>query len=136
MTHNRAMESQADSGWAMSGVAFAATVMLMIGVFHAIAGLAAIIDDQVLVVVRGYAFDLDATAWGWIHLILGLAVVATGVGLFARQTWAGVVALFLVVLSAIDNFFFIPYAPFWALLLIALDVWVIWALTRPRAIRT
>ena len=46
------------------------------------------------------------------------------------------IALFLVVLSAIDNFFFIPYAPFWALLLIALDVWVIWALTRPRALRT
>jgi hypothetical protein len=136
MTHNRAMESQADSGWAMSGVAFAATVMLMIGVFHAIAGLAAIIDDQVLVVVRGYAFDLDATAWGWIHLILGLGVAAAGIGLFARAAWAGVVALVLVVLSAIDNFFFIPYAPFWALLLIALDVWVIWALTRPRAIRT
>ncbi|TCC08780.1 hypothetical protein E0H45_17815 [Kribbella soli] len=119
----------------MSGVAFAATMMLMIGAFHVIAGFAAILNDDYFVLVRGYAFDLDITAWGWIHLILGLAVVATGIGLFARQTWAGVVALFLVVLSAIDNFFFIPYAPFWSLLLIALDVWVIWALTRPRAVR-
>jgi hypothetical protein len=136
MTDNRQVESQAESGWAMSGVAFAATMMLMIGAFHAIAGFAAILDDEYFVQVRGYVFDLDVTAWGWVHLILGLAVIAAGVGLFARQTWAGVVALFLVVLSAIDNFFFIPYAPFWALLLIALDVWVIWALTRPRALRT
>lgn len=136
MTGNRTFESQADSGWAMSGVAFAATMMLMIGAFHAIAGLAAILDDEYFVRVRGYAFNLDITAWGWIHLVLGLAMVATGIGLFARQTWAGVIALFLVVLSAIDNFFFIPYAPFWSVLLIALDVWVIWALTRPRALRS
>ena len=136
MTGNHAVESQADSGWAMSGVAFAATMMLMIGAFHAIAGLAAILDDEYFVLVRGYAFDLDVTAWDWIHLILGLALIVTGIGLFSRAVWAGVIALFLVVLSAIDNFFFIPYAPFWALLLIALDVWVIWALTRPRALRT
>jgi hypothetical protein len=135
MTQKHAVEPQADSGWAMSGVAFAAAMMLMVGVFHAIAGFAAILDDGFFVVVRGYAYDLDITAWGWIHLILGLAIVATGVGLLARAAWAGVIALFLTVLSAIDNFFFIPYAPLWSLLLIALDVWIIWALTRPRAIR-
>jgi hypothetical protein len=136
MTGNRAVGSQADSGWAMIGVAFAATMMLLIGAFQVIAGLAAIINDEYFGRVRGYAFHLDITAWGWIHLILGLAIVGAGIGLFARQTWAGVVALFLVVLSAIDNFFFIPYQPFWALLLIAIDIWVIWSLTRPRALGT
>jgi hypothetical protein len=136
MAHNRGVEPQAESGWAMSGVAFAATMLIVIGVFHAIAGLAAIIDDGYFGRVRGYAFDLDITTWGWIHLVLGLALVVTGVGLFSRAVWAGVIALFVVVLSAVDNFFFIPYAPFWALLLIALDVWVIWALTRPGALRT
>jgi hypothetical protein len=136
MTDKRTIDSQAESGWAMTGVAFAATMMLMIGAFQAIAGFAAIIDDEYFVRVRGYAFDLDITAWGWIHLILGLALIATGIGLFSRAVWAGVIAVFLAVLSAIDNFFFIPYAPFWSSLLIALDVWVIWALTRPRALRT
>ncbi|HET6985984.1 MAG TPA: hypothetical protein VFI00_05180 [Kribbella sp.] len=135
MTDNR-IESQADSGWAMSGVAFAATMMVMIGAFHVIEGFAAILKDDYFVVARGYAFNLDITAWGWIHLILGVALIVTGIGLFSRAVWAGVIALFLVVLSAIDNFFFIPYQPFWALLLIALDVWVIWALTRPRALRS
>jgi hypothetical protein len=135
MTDKRTIDPQAESGWAMTGVAFAATMLLMIGAFQAIAGFAAIIDDEYFVRVRGYAFDLDITAWGWIHLILGLALIATGIGLFSRAVWAGVIAVFLTVLSAVDNFFFIPYAPFWSLLLIALDVWVIWALTRPRALR-
>ena len=34
-------------------------------------------------------------------------------------------------ISAVADFFFIPYYPWWSILVIALDVWVIWALTRP-----
>ena len=69
------------------------------------------------------------------HLILGLLLVFTGIGLFSGKAWAAVTAIMLATLSAIANFFFIPYYPFWAILVIALDVWVIWALTRPAAIR-
>ena len=68
--------------------------------------------------------------------ILGVLVALAGMALYSRATWAGIAALFLCVLSAIDNFFFIPYYPFWSILLIALNVWIIWALTRPGAIRT
>ena len=46
------------------------------------------------------------------------------------------VAIVVAVLSAVANFFFIPYYPIWALLLIGLNVWIIWAVTRPGAIRT
>ena len=63
-------------------------------------------------------------------------LLITGWGLFTRATWAGVTAIFLAMLSAVVNFFFIPYYPFWSLLLIALDVWVIWSLTRPSVIRS
>jgi hypothetical protein len=76
------------------------------------------------------------SAWGWIHLLVGAAVLATGVGLYGRRTWAGVAAIMLAMFSAVTNFFFIPYYPIWALVVIALDIWVIWALTRPGAIRT
>jgi len=123
------------SGWAIGGLVFAATVMTMIGVFQAIAGLVAIIDDEFYVVTRNYTFDLDVTAWGWIHLVVGIAVFATGLGLFSRAAWAGVAAITLCMLSALVNFFFIPFYPFWSLLLIALAIWVIWSLTRPGAIR-
>jgi hypothetical protein len=124
------------SGWAAGGIVFAATILLMVGIFQAIAGLVAIIDDQFYVVTRNYTFDLDTSAWGWIHLIIGILLAAVGWSLFARRTWAGVAAITIAMLSAVANFFFIPYYPFWAILMIALDVWVIWALTRPGAIRT
>ena len=124
------------SGWAVGGVVFGATVLMLIGVFQAIAGLVAIFDDNFYVVTRNYTFDLDVTAWGWIHLIIGILLVTVGFALFARSTWAGVAAIMLASLSAVVNFFFIPYYPFWAILLIALDIWVIWSLTRPGVIRT
>jgi hypothetical protein len=130
------VEPAEPSGWAMGGVIFAATVMSMVGIFQAIVGLAAIIDDDFFVVTRNYTFDLDTTTFGWIHLIIGILVAGAGFALFAGRVWAAVVAIFLASLSAVANFFFIPYYPFWSLLVIALDIWVIWALTRPGVLRT
>jgi uncharacterized membrane protein len=124
------------SGWARGGIGFAASILTLAGSFQIVAGLTAIIDDEFYVVARNYAFDLDATVWGWIHLTIGVLLVVVGLGLFARQVWAGVTAIFLAMLSALVNFFFIPFYPVWAIVVIALDVWVIWALTRPGAIRT
>jgi hypothetical protein len=133
--HDRPPEKQV-SGWALGAVAFAATIMTLIGVFQALAGLVAIFNDEFYVVAQNYTFDLDVTAWGWIHLIVGLAVLATGMGLFARKTWAGVTGIMLAMLSALTNFFFIPYYPIWSLVVIGLAIWVIWALTRPGVIET
>jgi hypothetical protein len=124
------------SAWAMSGITFAASMLFVIGSFQVLAGLAAIINDEFFVKTKHYAFNLDVTAWGWIHLVLGVLLIVTGSALFANRTWAGVTAIALAMLSAIENFFFIPYYPWWSLLIIALDVWVLWALTRPGAIRT
>lgn len=138
------MSTQADprqepprvSGWAIGGMTFAATMLVLIGVFQALAGLVAIFNDEFYVVTRNYTFDLDVSAWGWIHLLVGLAVLATGLGLFGRRAWAGAAAIMLCMLSAVTNFFFIPYYPIWSLLVIGLAVWVIWAVTRPGAIET
>ncbi len=124
------------SGWAVGGVVFAATMMLVVGTFQMIAGLVAIFDDEFYVVGREYTFELDTTVWGWIHLLLGILLAVGGWALFARNAWAGVFAIVLASLSAIANFFFIPYYPFWSIVIIALDVWVIWALTRPGAVET
>jgi len=124
------------SGWALGGVAFAACVLTITGAFQVITGLAAIFDDEFFVVAQNYTFDVDTTAWGWLHLLFGILVLFTGFGLFGRQPWAAVTAIMLASLSAVLNFFFIPYYPFWAIVVIALDIWVIWALTRPGAIET
>jgi hypothetical protein len=116
------------SGWAVGGLVFAATMMIMIGIFQSIAGLVAIFENEFYVATRNYLFELDVTAWGWIHLLIGLVVLFAGISLLSGRTWARVVGITLAVLSAIANFLFIPYYPFWSLLVIALDVFVIWAL--------
>jgi hypothetical protein len=123
------------SGWVAGGVMFAAVMLVLIGSFEAIAGLTAIFDDEFFVVGANYTFELDTTAWGWIHLLLGALLVLAGAALFSGAAWAGIVAIVLASLSAVANFFFIPYYPFWAILEIALACWVIWALTRPGVLR-
>lgn len=122
------------AAWAGAGVIFAGCMMIVVGIFQMIAGLVAIIDDDFYVVAPNYTYEFDTTAWGWIHLILGALVFIGGISLFARRMWAWALALTLAVLSAISNFFFIPYYPFWAIVMIALAVWVIWALTRPETL--
>jgi hypothetical protein len=105
--------------------------MMMVGTYHAIAGLVAILDDQFYVVARNYTYSFDVTGWGWIHLVAGGLMVLGGIYVFSGRTWARVLGMTLAVLSATANFFFVPYYPFWSLLLIALDVFVIWSLSRP-----
>ena len=120
---------KATSGWAVGFILFAAIMMIMVGLFQALQGLIAIFENEFYVTTRNYIFQFDATTWGWIHLLVGLLVAFAGYGLLSGKAWARVVALTLAVLSAITNFLFIPYYPFWALLLITLDIIVIWAIT-------
>jgi hypothetical protein len=127
--YGRASRTAEDSsGWAVGFTLFAALMMIMAGVWQGLAGLIAIFENEFYVATRNYLFELDATTWGWIHLLLGVIVGLAGLGLLAGQTWARVVGITLAVLSAIANFLFIPYYPFWSILIIAVDVFVIWAL--------
>jgi hypothetical protein len=84
--------------------------------------------ERVLVPTRNYLFQFDATTWGWIHLVVGLLVAFAGWGLLSGRTWARGVAITLAVISAIANFAFIPYYPFWSMLIIVIDILVIWAI--------
>lgn len=116
------------SSWAAGFAIFAGIMMVMIGTFQAIQGLAAIVKDQFYVVGRNYAFEVDVTTWGWIHLLLGILVGVAGFFVFSGQPWARAVGVTFAVLNAIAQFFFLPYYPVWSILMIALDVAVIWAL--------
>jgi hypothetical protein len=124
----RAGRAEPTSGWAVGFIMFAGLIMIMAGIFQAIQGLVGIFENEFYVATRNYLFQFDATTWGWIHLIGGVIVALAGWGVLAGQTWARVVGITLAVLSAIANFLFIPYYPFWSLLIIALDIFVIWAL--------
>jgi hypothetical protein len=116
------------SGWAVGLILFAAIMMIMSGIFQAFAGLVALFENEFYVATRNYLLQFDATSWGWIHLLVGLVVALAGFAVMAGRTWGRVVGITLAVLSALANFAFIPYYPFWSLTVIALDIFVIWAL--------
>jgi hypothetical protein len=114
--------------WAAGVISFAAVMMMLTGTLQALTGLDAIVENESYVTPPNYLYEVDVTAWGWIHLIGGVVVAVAGFAVLSGATWARVVGITVAALSAIANFLFIPYYPFWSLLVIALDVLAIWAL--------
>ncbi|WP_244928475.1 hypothetical protein [Nocardioides sp. W7] len=116
------------SAWATGLILFAGVLMILAGGFQILAGTAALFKDDFYVASPNYVLEFDATSWGWIHLLIGLLVLFAGFAVLSGQTWGRVVGITLAVLSALSNFAFIPYYPFWSMTVIALDVFIIWAL--------
>ena len=135
--HQAAPESRFRPGLAAGLSSFAGVLLIVVGAFQALQGLSAIIKNDLLVVTPNYTYKFNVAGWGWIHLLVGLALAAVGVALLSGAIWARVVGIGLAVLSAIAQFLSLPYYPVWAILVVALDVGVIWALTvhDPRAAR-
>jgi hypothetical protein len=121
-------EPERPSSVAIGFTIFAGSMMILAGAFQMIQGISALFNDQIFVAVQDYVFKFDITAWGWIHLGLGLLVLLAGFGVVAGILVARIVGITLACLSAVVNFLAIPYYPFWALAIIAIDVFVIWAL--------
>jgi hypothetical protein len=122
------LKDQSPSGLAVGLSAFAGILMVTVGGFQALQGLVALFQDEFYVTTPEYILQLDTTTWGWVHLLVGLLVLAAGLAVLAGQVWGRTIGVILAVLSAFANFAFIPYYPFWSLAIIALDVFVIWAL--------
>jgi len=116
------------SPWAVSFLIMAAALMVIGGIFHFIEGLAALLNDDFFVVVRGYAFDMDITTWGWVHMIGGIVVALAGIALLSGALWARILAVLVVMVSAIINFVTIPYYPVWAMIMLVVDGGILWAL--------
>ncbi|MCD0484473.1 hypothetical protein LO771_19235 [Streptacidiphilus sp. ASG 303] len=112
------------TGWTM----FAAVLMIFAGLMAIFEGISALAKDNLLVVTRNYVYQFNLTGWGWIHLILGVLVALAGCALFTGAMWARVVGVALAGLSMLANFAWLPWYPLWAIVVIALDVVIIWAL--------
>ncbi|UPW07278.1 hypothetical protein M1C59_14410 [Gordonia terrae] len=116
------------------GTTFAAAVLLLtaalLGLFQ---GIAAAANDDLIVVGPQYTYQLDLTTWGWIHIIAALIGVLIAVGLFTGATWARAAAVVIAAVSIVVNFLWLPYYPWWSILVIALDIVVIWAVTTWRS---
>ena len=122
----RGPEPTAWTGW----IAFAGTMMILLGGFHAIQGLVAIFQKEYFLVGKsGLVVHADYTAWGWVHLVAGVVVACAGGALLSGRMWARLVAVACAFLSAVLNVAFLSAYPIWSVMMIAIDVLVIWAVT-------
>jgi hypothetical protein len=122
------MDDQA-SGWAVGWTAFAGIMMVIGGIWWVIIGLIALVNDNFYVVTEEYIFQFNVTTWGWIHLLLGILVGLAGIYLFTGAVWARIVGVAVAIVWMIVAFAWLPYAPVWAIALLAIAVFIIWALT-------
>ena len=120
--------AQTVSPWAHGIAVFAGVVMIIGGAFQALEGLSAIVNDKYLVVAPSTIYAFDVTVWGVIHLLVGLALLVIGFFLLRGATWARAAGIVVAAISAIVNFTWLPYSPWWALVVIGVDILVIWAL--------
>jgi hypothetical protein len=117
----------------------AATLLMLGGVLSFLTGLAALLgkafftsQPQYTTTVHNYAYHWNLTGWGWSSLVLGVIVVIAGIFVLLGQTWARWFGVVLALISAAGTFLFLPYYPFWSVIVIALDVFIIWALATAR----
>ena len=113
------------TGW----VVFASCMMVLLGCFQAIQGFVAIFDDGFYRVTEsGLVVNVDYTVWGWTHLLLGVLILISGIGVLAGNLAARTVGVVLAGLSAVVNLVFIEAYPVWSVIIITVDVLVIYAL--------
>lgn len=110
-------------------IATAGIILVLAGFFHLVQGIVGVINNEFYVVIQKWVFQFDVTTWGWIHIVLGLIALFAGFGLFSGRVWARTVAVIVAVVSIVANFLWLPYYPWWAVLIIIFDLFVIWAVT-------
>lgn len=117
--------SDAGAGW----VSFAGIILITVGIFQAFAGLVGLIEDEFYAVTPEYVVQFDSTTWGWIHILIGLILIAAGFGIFSGNVLARTVGVFAALGSMISVFAWLPWYPVWGIILIAMNIAIIWALT-------
>ena len=108
-------------------VVFASVMLLVIGCFNLIYGIAAVANAHVFVAGAHYVFG-SLNSWGWVTLCIGALQLLAAAGVLAGYQlarWFGVAVLGL---NALAMMFFLPAYPLWALVIIAADVVALWGL--------
>ncbi|HUC21823.1 MAG TPA: hypothetical protein VMA73_03895 [Streptosporangiaceae bacterium] len=113
---------------AFAGAMLAGVLMIVTGLYSFLAGLAMILRAPFFVYHGGYLYVWSTHGWGWVDLILGAVVVAAGACVLLGMVWARAVGVVLATLSAVASFMSLPFYPIWSIILIAVNLFVIWAL--------
>ncbi len=107
---------------------FAGVLMVVSGVFGILEGIVAVANDEVYQRFGDYTFRFDLTAWGWIHIIVGVLVLGAGAAILKGSEAGRIAGIVLTCLYVILHFMWLPYQPLWSIIAIGIGVFVIWAL--------
>ncbi|WP_330172370.1 hypothetical protein OG875_01460 [Streptomyces sp. NBC_01498] len=131
-------KSHGGTAWATGGAMFAGVLLFVDGVLAILNGVVSIARDKVFTLNGSYTYQFTLTTWGWIHVAVGIVLVLTGIGIISGASWARWLGVAVAAISVVTNFMWLPYQPVWAVVVIAMGVFVIWSLLtdhRPRALR-
>lgn len=130
-------DDAASQGIALTISIAAAALLFVAGLISLFQGIAALADNNVFFTVdtpnADYIFSLNLTAWGWIHVVLGIIGIIVAAGLAVGSDWGRILAIAIACISIVAQFLWFPYYPGWAILIIVLDLIVIWAVATWRA---
>ena len=117
------------SEWAIGYVSFAAAMLMIGGLMGFLTGISALTKDEFFVVTNKWVFTFDTTTWGWIHLLVGIVLFCSGMLILSGNLLGRIIGIIVAGISMVANFMWMPYYPGWSIVLIALNVAVIWALS-------
>jgi hypothetical protein len=109
-------------------VRFAGVLVLLLGGFNLIQGVAAATREQTFAVTPDGLLVWDYDGWAATWFVLGAVQVLVGLGILAGRQWARVVGIILLMVVAMFQIAFLVAFPLWAVLTIALAVTAIHAL--------
>jgi hypothetical protein len=117
------------SGMLAEGMSALAGVLLVISaIADILQGMAAIDGGDLYLHRVGYLYHFDLTAWGWVHIVIGVLCLVVAIGILRKAAWGQLTGIIVASLSVLTNFAFLPNFPLWSGLVIGFDILVIWAL--------
>ncbi|MFE6664538.1 hypothetical protein ACFVFH_13410 [Streptomyces sp. NPDC057697] len=127
---NRPRHGVSDGGKVGGASLFAGAALMLSGPLSILMGAAGIAQDTLFSASSGYAYRFGLTAWGVIHLVVGVGLVVAGLGVLGNRSWGRGAGAVAAGVSLITQFMFVPYYPAWAIPMMALDLMIVFALTR------
>jgi hypothetical protein len=113
-----------DAAWPV----FTGILLGLLGVFNVIEGLLTLLNDRYGGHIVDALFFFNLNGWGWLHLLLGLALLATSAAMFMGMGWAPSIAVGMAGATAIFQMIYVNIIFTWSLINVALAVLLLYAL--------
>jgi hypothetical protein len=109
-------------GW----TAFAAVALLLLALFNAVEGIAAISNSEFF--ANGALIVGDLGTWGWVLCGIAIAQLLAAPWVLMSAPVGRAVGVAAAAVDAVVQMLFMPAYPFWSLVIVALNILVVYGL--------